>query len=109
MEKKYGKTEIADDVKLTGKQKVTLILFALTFLIMIIGFIPWGEFGITFFDGFTGWIKVNADAPIFLHAGASALQTQPLQNRVCALPDVGRGRVVIEEGCGSRENKMTRP
>ena len=56
MEKKYGKTEIADDVKLTGKQKVTLILFALTFLIMIIGFIPWGEFGITFFDGFTGWL-----------------------------------------------------
>ena len=56
MEKKYGKTEIADDVKLTGKQKVTLILFALTFLIMIIGFIPWGEFGITFFDRFTGWL-----------------------------------------------------
>lgn len=56
MEKKYGKTEIADDVKLTGKQKVTLILFALTFLVMIIGFIPWGEFGITFFDGFTGWL-----------------------------------------------------
>ena len=23
---------------------------------MIIGFIPWGEFGITFFDGFTGWL-----------------------------------------------------
>ena len=56
MEKKYGKEEIADDVKLTGKQKVTLILFALTFLVMIIGFIPWGEFGITFFDGFTGWL-----------------------------------------------------
>ena len=23
---------------------------------MIIGFVPWGEFGITFFDGFTGWL-----------------------------------------------------
>ncbi len=56
MEKKYGKEEIAEDVSLTGKQKVTLILFALTFLVMIIGFIPWGEFGITFFDGFTGWL-----------------------------------------------------
>lgn len=43
-------------VKLTGKQKVTLWLFALTFLIMIIGFIPWESFGITFFDGFTGWL-----------------------------------------------------
>lgn len=42
--------------KLTGKQKVTLILFALTFVIMIIGFIPWESFGITFFNGFTGWL-----------------------------------------------------
>ena len=36
--------------KLTGKQKVTLILFGLTFVIMIIGFIPWGEFGVTAFE-----------------------------------------------------------
>lgn len=56
MEKKYGKEEIDEDISLNGKQKVTLVLFALTFLIMIIGFIPWGEFGITFFDGFTGWL-----------------------------------------------------
>ena len=42
--------------KLTGRQIVTLVLLALTFLIMVIGFIPWGEFGITFFDGFTGWL-----------------------------------------------------
>ena len=41
---------------LTGKQKATLVLFALTFLVMIVGFIPWGEFDITFFDGFTGWL-----------------------------------------------------
>lgn len=41
---------------LTGKQKATLILFGLTFVVMIVGFIPWGEFGITFFDSFTGWL-----------------------------------------------------
>ena len=23
---------------------------------MIIGFIPWGEFGVTIFDKFTGWL-----------------------------------------------------
>lgn len=57
-EKKFGKYETTtkDKVVLTGKQKVTLYLFALTFVIMIIGFIPWGEFNITIFDKFTGWL-----------------------------------------------------
>lgn len=50
----YAKKE--GKAKLTGKQKATLVLFGLTFVIMIIGFIPWGEFGITFFDSFTGWL-----------------------------------------------------
>ena len=36
--------------KLSGKQKVTLVLFLLTFVIMIIGFIPWGSFGVTAFE-----------------------------------------------------------
>ena len=48
--------QVATKVKLSGKQKVTLLLFALTFLIMIIGFIPWESFGVTFFNGFTGWL-----------------------------------------------------
>ena len=57
-EKKFGKyaEEASEKASLTGKQKVTLWLFALTFLVMIIGFIPWGEWNITFFDGFTGWL-----------------------------------------------------
>lgn len=57
-EKKFGNFYKKDEkeVNLTGKQKFTLILFALTFLVMIIGFIPWGEFDITFFDSFTGWL-----------------------------------------------------
>ena len=50
-ERKYGSFEEHEEnskkeqekVVLTGKQKVTLILFGLTFLVMIIGFIPWGE------------------------------------------------------------------
>ena len=57
-EDEFGKyaEEAKQKVSLTAKQKVTLWLFALTFLVMIIGFVPWGEFGITFFDGFTGWL-----------------------------------------------------
>lgn len=49
MEAAYGEDEIQKDVTLTGKQKATLLLFAFTFIIMIISFIPWEDFGITFF------------------------------------------------------------
>lgn len=57
-EKKFGNFEDKEkkEVHLSTKQKITLVLFGLTFLVMIIGFIPWGEFGITFFDSFTGWL-----------------------------------------------------
>lgn len=58
MEEEYGdhaNVEI-DKVKLTKKQKITLLLFALTFVIMIIGFIPWESFGIDIFTKFTGWL-----------------------------------------------------
>lgn len=58
MEIEYGSHAARkdEDVKLTTKQVITLWLFALTFLVMIIGFIPWGDFGVTFFEGFTGWL-----------------------------------------------------
>ena len=56
MEETYGKEKEQTKAKLTNKQKLTLIIFALTFLVMIVGFIPWGEFGITIFDKFTGWL-----------------------------------------------------
>lgn len=57
-EKRYGKFLRAQGEveKLTGKQIATLVVFAITFLVMIVGFIPWGEFGITFFDSWTGWL-----------------------------------------------------
>ena len=60
MEKKF-KEEIEiehnkKEAKLTTRQKITLVLLMFTFIIMIIGFIPWGEFNITFFDKFTGWL-----------------------------------------------------
>ncbi len=49
-----GADEIDDDVKLTGKQKVVLILFALSFAIMILGFIPWEDLNEGIFNAF-GW------------------------------------------------------
>lgn len=56
MEKMYGKNELSDDVKLSGRQKVTLWIFGLSFLIMILGFIPWNDFGVNFFDKITGFL-----------------------------------------------------
>ena len=58
MEMEYGgaAAKKEENIKLSTKQKITLVLFALTFLVMIVGFIPWGEFGVTFFDKFTGWL-----------------------------------------------------
>lgn len=56
-EKKFGHFISKDEeIELSGKQKITLVLFALTFVVMIVGFIPWGEFDITLFDKFTGWL-----------------------------------------------------
>lgn len=56
-EKKFGHFISNDEkIELSGKQKITLVLFALTFVVMIVGFIPWGEFDITLFDKFTGWL-----------------------------------------------------
>lgn len=50
MEAVYGDEGIGrKNVQLSGRQKLTLILFALTFVVMIISFIPWEDFGITFF------------------------------------------------------------
>ena len=53
------KEEKVKNVKLTGKQKITLWLFAFTFIIMIIGFIPWGDLApglFEFFEKYTGKI-----------------------------------------------------
>lgn len=50
-----------EEPKLSGKQKATLIVFALAFVVMIIGFIPWGEFGVTLFNG---WSDVLTGAPL---------------------------------------------
>lgn len=56
IDKQYGHTKNAVAVELTGTHKIVLILFGITFLVMILSFIPWGSFGITFFDSWTAWL-----------------------------------------------------
>ena len=55
MEETYGEKN-TKKTQLTKVQKTTLILFTLTFAIMIIGFIPWPDFNINFFEDITGLI-----------------------------------------------------
>lgn len=45
-EAEYGKGAEQGEVKLTGSQKATLIVFGISFAIMIISLIPWWSFGI---------------------------------------------------------------
>ncbi len=48
----YGtSTEIDDNVRLTGKQKAVLIVFALSFVVQILGFIPWGSLNEGIYNG----------------------------------------------------------
>ncbi len=57
MEEEFGDATVGSvDAKLTGRQRITLILFALSFLVMIVGFIPWGDFGVTIFDKHTSFL-----------------------------------------------------
>ena len=56
MEKRYGKKQDKEDAVLTLRQKVTLWVFGLSFLVMILGFIPWDTLGIEFFLDKTGFL-----------------------------------------------------
>ncbi len=50
---KNSETEVQ---KLTGQMKASLIVFAVAFVIMIISVIPWGDFGVTVFDGWSSYL-----------------------------------------------------
>ena len=41
---------------LTKKQKQVFVLFVLTFVLMVLSFIPWSDLGITFFGDFNTWL-----------------------------------------------------
>ena len=51
-------------VKMTGKQKITLWLFGFTFVVMIIGFIPWEDLAPGVFEFFSKWTGKITGAPL---------------------------------------------
>lgn len=46
MKEEFVDKSYKNDAKLTTRQKVVLVMFLLTFVIMIVGFIPWVDFGV---------------------------------------------------------------
>ena len=51
VEEEYGGEKAPDaGVTFTPRQKVVMALFAVSFIVMIVGMIPWGQFGIHIFD-----------------------------------------------------------
>ncbi|WP_102337336.1 YfcC family protein [Collinsella provencensis] len=71
-DKAYAEDNISlEHATITGKQKLVLVLFALSFLVMIVSFIPWENFGINFFaigataeDASTAWSAFLTGQPL---------------------------------------------
>ena len=60
--KAYGaSSEIDANVKLTGRQKGVLVIFGLSFVVMILGFIPWGSLNEGIYNtlSFSHWLTGN--------------------------------------------------
>ncbi len=57
-EEKSG--DSASEPKMTARQKWSLIVFALTFVIMIVSFIPWEDFGVEIFNAGASYEEVTA-------------------------------------------------
>jgi len=61
----YAQGDTSEDEKLTGKQKAVLIIFALTFVVMILSVIPWdGLFGEEWHEAVFGWSAFLTGDPL---------------------------------------------
>ena len=57
-----GSSEIDENVKLTGRQKLVLAIFGVSFAVMILGFIPWQELSAPVFHAL-GWSGFLTGSP----------------------------------------------
>ncbi|GEQ49585.1 YfcC family protein [Tetragenococcus koreensis] len=55
MRENFGQ-EDKKEFKFTKQHKIILSIFAFCFLVMIVSLIPWGDFGVTIFDGWTSFL-----------------------------------------------------
>lgn len=59
MEKNFS-LDTSETLEFTKKHKLILTLFALCFVVMITSLIPWGDFGISVFEGWTSFLTGNS-------------------------------------------------
>lgn len=64
MNETYADKDTTKVYKLSIKQKITLILFAFTFIVMIIGFIPWEDLAPGVFEFFSKYTGKITGAPL---------------------------------------------
>lgn len=57
-EREARSNDEANAPTMTGRQKWSLAVFAFTFVVMIVGFVPWGSFGIDVFDAGAAYEEV---------------------------------------------------
>lgn len=91
-EKEAATNDEAEAPKMTDRQKWSLLIFAFTFVIMIVSFIPWGSFGIDVFD---------------LGAATEEVVAPVSGEEIAAVYDEATGSVTALEGEVSGESVVT--
>ena len=102
----YGGADVAN-AKLTGRQKAVLWLFGLSFVVMILGFIPWGEFvgyedagAYGFFSHTTAWLTGCGFGDWWFYDAATWFLLMGIIIGLVGLEDKGQLMKLIASGFG---------
>ena len=102
----YGGKDVAN-AKLTGRQKAVLWLFGLSFVVMILGFIPWGEFvgyedagAYGFFSHTTAWLTGAGFGDWWFYDAATWFLLMGIIIGLVGLEDKGQLMKLVASGFG---------
>lgn len=101
----YGGKDVTN-AKLTGRQKAVLWLFALSFVVMILGFIPWAEFAdgegsvYAFFASTTSWLSGAGLGDWWFYDAATWFLLMGIIIGIVGLEDKGQLMKLIASGFG---------
>lgn len=102
----YGGKDVTN-AKLTGRQKAVLWLFGLSFVVMILGFIPWGEFvgyedagAYGFFSHTTAWLTGAGFGDWWFYDAATWFLLMGIIIGLVGLEDKGQLMKLVASGFG---------
>ena len=101
-QKAYGGKDVTT-AKLTGRQKAVLWLFALSFVVMILGFIPWGSLSETMYNAFsssTTWLTGACLGDWWFYDAATWFLLMGIIIGIVGLEDKGQLMKLIANGFG---------